>query len=713
MLVTALAILLVLGIFGVKLGDSFNEDTSIPNTPADKAGKMISKEFKVAEKQKAKVQIVFKAPKNKTLNDEKVGAVIADTLNEVKKDKAVETVATPAQLYNVSQDGKIGYAEVTYNVVADKVTERSKEHVLHSIKQARKAGIQTELTGDVAISPADSSHTAEVAGIIVAFVILAVTFGSFIAAGMPIVAAVTGLGISLLGIVIGSNFIEIQSVSLSLAAMLGLAVGIDYSLFIMMQFKHQFAKGYSVKEAVAISVGTAGSAVVFAGITVIIGLLGLAVTKIPFLTMMGVSAAISILTAVLVSILVLPAILGLIGHKIGPSKAKKAKQGRSENKKGKGSDAWGLFVTKHPFVMAVLSIALLVVVTIPFFHMNLGLPTDGNTKATDTTERKAYDLQTEAYGEGFHASLVVVAKTNKATNETPQVMNEIGQELSKLADVKSVTPAMPAPSGKVYMISVMPKTGPNDKETKDLVKRIRAYSAKTEKKHDVELMVTGTTAMNIDVTQKLSDALPLFAGLIAGFAYIILVLVFRSLLIPLKAVLGFLLSMGATIGFVVWIVQDGHFLDLFGFPASSPVLAFLPVILIGILFGLAMDYEIFLVSKMREVYAHTKDPRKAIIDGMRESGKVVTAAGLIMIAVFIGFMMTPDAMIKVMGMALAFGVLFDAFIVRMTIVPALMTLLGKSAWYLPKWLDKILPNVDIEGETILKEIEQKEKEGKK
>ncbi|MET1030992.1 MMPL family transporter [Domibacillus tundrae] len=707
---STLGILIALAVLAMNMGSSFNEDLTIPNTEADKAGKVISEEFEGAGNTGAKAQIVFKAPENETLESAEVQQAISDTLNEISKDPDVAAVATPMQLMNISEDKKVGYAEVTFKVKAEEVTEDSTNTIMDKIETTRDAGIQTEVRGDNLIfSEPGTAHIAEAVGIVIAFFVLAMTFASFTAAGLPIIMAVIGLGVGMIAIFIGTNFIDIQSVSLSLAAMLGLAVGIDYSLFIMTRFKQQLSKGYTVQESVAIANGTAGGAVVFAGITVVIGLLGLAVAQIPFLTMMGVSSAISILTAVLVSIIVLPAILGMIGHKIGPSKENKFLQKMTGmGKKQEGSNKWGQFVTKRPLVVSIVAIALLAVIAIPMFHMNLGLPSDGTTKSTETTERKAYDLLTEAYGEGSNASLVVAAKVEEAANEkTPQAINEIYEELSQLSGVKAVTPAFPGPSGELYVMTVIPETGPDDTKTKDLVKTIREKSGQTEKENQIELMVTGTTAMNIDISQKLNDALPIFASLVVGLAYVLLVLVFRSLLIPLKAVLGFLLSLGATLGFVVFVVQDGNLLDLFGFPASGPILAFLPVILIGILFGLAMDYEIFLVSKMREVYVHTGDPRKAILDGMRDSGRVVTAAGLIMMAVFVGFMMTPDAMIKVMGMALAFGVLFDAFVVRMTIVPAVMTLMGKSAWYLPKWLDKILPNIDIEGETIMKEIENK------
>ncbi|MDA1770266.1 MMPL family transporter [Bacillus cereus] len=706
---SALAILIAFVLIGVNMGSSFNDEMSIPNTPADKAGKVIKKEFKAMQPAGAQVKVVFQAPKNGTLESAEVQQKIAEVLSEIKKDSAVDSVAAPMQLQNLSENKKIGYAVVTYKVEAEKVTEASKDKILDSIETTRDAGIQTELSGgDIKFSDSETSGMTEIVGVLVAFVVLTFTFVSLLAAGLPILTAIIGLAIGMLGIMIGTNYVEIQSVSLTLAAMLGLAVGIDYALFIINRFRQQLAQGDSVPESIAIATGTAGSAVIFAGLTVIIGLLGLSVTKIPFLIAMGVSAAFTVFIAVVVSVVILPAILGIIGHKIAPTKQNRfLEKMTGAGKKRTGSNKWGEFVVRRPLVVSIFAIGLLAVITIPFFHMNLGLLSDGTSKSTETTERRAYDLLTEAYGEGIHASLAVVAKAEEATAETQNTMNTVAKELGNLSDVKSVTPAIPGPSGKIYMISITPKTGPDDTKTKDLVNTIQDRSNQTEKKNGIELMVTGTAAMNIDIVQKLSDALPVFAALIVGLAYVLLVLVFRSLLIPLKAVLGFLLSLGATLGAVVFFVQDGHFQNLFGFPAASPILAFLPVILIGILFGLAMDYEVFLVSKMREVYTHTGDPKRAILEGMRENGKVVVSAGLIMMSVFIGFMLAPDSIIKSIGMALTFGVFFDAFIVRMTIVPAVMALMGKSAWYLPKWLDKILPNIDVEGESIIHHMENK------
>ncbi|MER2172018.1 MAG: MMPL family transporter [Psychrobacillus psychrodurans] len=704
---STLAILIVIAIFALNLGPNFSEEMTIPGTESEKALQLMKKEF--PSNTGGQVQLVLKAPENKTLDSEEVNKVITDTLIAIKdKDKHVVSVVTPVELGNLSKDKKIGYAVVAYDVAADKVSEKSKDNIIENIKETRDAGIQTELAGDVVFSELEIGGITEAIGVVVAYVILAITFVSFLAAGMPILMAVIGLAIGLLLIVIGTNYLDITSVSITLAAMLGLAVGIDYALFIMTRFRQQRKEGYSVSESVAIATGTAGSAVVFAGITVIIALLGLSVAQIPFLTMMGLSAALCVLLAILIAVIVVPAFLGMMGQKVGPDRKNTFLSKIKSDKKQTTSDRWGNFVAKHPWKVAIVGIVVLAIIATPMLHMELGLP-DNGSKNEQTTERKAYDLLTEAYGPGHHATLLVVAKTSSETTNLQLALNDTIEELSGLSNVKSVSPAIPGPSGELYLISITPETGANDSATKDLVNDIRKRSDFLEKSDDITLMVTGSTAVNIDISQKLSDALPVFALLIIGFSFVLLVLVFRSILVPLKAVLGFILSLGATLGFTVFIVQDGNLIDLFGFPIADPVLSFLPVIVIGILFGLAMDYEVFLVSRMREVFTHTGNAREAVLAGMRDSGGVVTAAGLIMISVFTGFMLAPDPMIKSMGLALTFGVLFDAFVVRMAIVPAVMIIMGNSAWYLPKWLDKILPNLDIEGEAFMKEVEKSKK----
>ncbi|MEY8747845.1 MMPL family transporter [Bacillales bacterium AN1005] len=700
-----IGILIIIAVAALSLGPSFSDEMSIPGTESAKAGEVLNKEFSSSdEPAPGTVNLVMKAPKNKTLESEEVVDAINQTLNEIKKDKSVVSVATPVELGNLNENKEIGFATVTYDVPANKVTEKSKDIILDSIEKTRDEGVQTELGGSVAFSELEIGGISEVIGVVVAFIILALTFTSFLAAGMPIITAVVGLGMGILVILIGTNYFNIPTFALSLAAMLGLAVGIDYTLFIMSRFRQELTKGHSVNEAIAIATGTAGSAVVFAGITVVVALLGLGVAKIPFLTMMGISAAVCVLFAIIVAITFVPAILAIFGHKIGPSTKNRLLAKFSSKKKKDDTSKWGTFVTKRPWTVTILGILLLIVITLPFFHMQLGLP-DNGTKSDETTERKAYDLLSEAYGPGYHSSLVVLANTDKSSGDIQQNISKVTGELEDLSNVKSVGPPIPNKSGDIFMISITPKTGPNDIETNDLVHSIRDLSDNNNQ--DIELLVTGSTAVNIDISEKLNDALPLFASLIVGFAFVLLVIVFRSILVPLKAVLGFLLSLGATLGFVVFVIQDGNFINLFGFPTASPVLAFLPVIVIGILFGLAMDYEVFLVSRMREEFTHSKDAKKAILAGIKDSGGVVTAAGLIMVAVFAGFMLAPDPIIKSMGFALTFGIVFDAFVVRMAIVPAVMTLMGKAAWYLPKWLDKILPNIDVEGTSIQTEVEKR------
>lgn len=701
----SLIILLLIAIIAMNLGSNFSEDMSIPGSESEKALHLIKKEF---PSNAGQVQLVFKAPENKTLDSEDINNEITDTLRVIKeKDSHIVSVASPLELGNLSKDKKIGYAIVTYNVAADQVSEKSKENITENIENIRDAGIHTELAGDVLFSEMEIGGVTELIGVVVAFVILAITFISFLAAGLPIITAMIGLAIGILLIMIGTNYLEITSVSITLAAMLGLAVGIDYALFIMTRFRQQRKEGYSVQESVAIANGTAGSAVVFAGITVIIALLGLSVAKIPFLTMMGLSAALCVLFAIFIAIIVVPAFLGLMGHKMGPERKNTfLSKFIKSDKKQTTADRWGNIVAKCPWKVAIIGIVLLSIIAIPVSHMELALP-DNGSKNEETTERRAYDLLTKAYGPGHLATLIVAVKTSSDTNNPQVALSNTIEELSGLSNVKNVSPTIPGPSGELYLISITPETGASDTDTKNLVNDIREKAKSLEKSEHIKLMVTGTTAVNIDISQKLSDALPIFALLIIGFSFILLVLVFRSILVPLKAVLGFLLSLGATLGFTVFVIQDGNLIDLFGFPIANPVLSFLPVIVIGILFGLAMDYEVFLVSRMREVYTHSGDARKAVLAGMKDSGGVVTAAGLIMISVFTGFMLAPDPIIKAMGFSLTFGVLFDAFVVRMAIVPAVMILMGKASWYLPKWLDKLLPNLDIEGESFMKEIERK------
>ena len=704
-LFSTIALFLVTGIAVLTLWFDFDDDMSIPGTSAQNTIELLEEEFPEVGKAGAQIQVVFKAPDGKDLLDEEVQGHISALVSDIQNLDGVEMVYTPDMLQNYNEDKTIAFAMAMYDVPSKEVTFDQIDELRALLKATQDEGIQTELySSETELYPLELHFKTEVMGIAVAFIILFFTFGSLILAGMPIVTAGTGLCIGLLGILLATNFTSVSFVCLSLAAMLGLAVGIDYALFIVSRFRQEYAKGYSIQQSIAIANGTAGTAVVFAGVTVIIALVGLAIPKIPFLSMMGYTAAVTVLLAILIAVLVVPAILMLLGQKITPPvDRKKSKAEKITDRvkfSGKFMQGWAKALNKMPFVFALVGITLLGIISIPFFHMELGLP-DDSFYEEGTHQRDSYDLLEEAYGEGYHASLVVVAEAEQ-NGEVLSKLELLQGELMSMDHVDYITNVVPKQSGEMAVIMLNPTTGPNAQETIDLVHEIR--SAHIE---GVKLHVTGTTAMNIDISEKLTDALPVFAALIIGLAFIIFMVVFRSLLVPLKAVLGFVLSLGATLGFVTWVIQDGNFYEVFGFATSSPVLNFLPILTVGILFGLAMDYEVFLVSRMREEYAHSGNARKAVMAGVRESGGVVTAAGLIMIAVFAGFMMAPDPMTKIIGLALTFGVIFDAFIVRMMIVPAVMILMGKAAWYMPKWLDKILPNIDIEGESIIKELEKK------
>ncbi len=675
---------------GILLKGPLSNDMSIPGTKAQEALDLLKSEFPQATG--GTIRVIF-AASNGTLDNTANQLVIKDTLEAVQTDSAVQTVRDPFQTGTLSKDKTIGYADIVYNVSSHDVSELSKDHVLNSIELSRKAGIQTELGGDVLFSEMDIGGVSEIIGLAFAFIVLIITFRSFLTAGLPIVTALVGVGIGIMSVFYSSNFISVTSTGTVLAVMLGIAVGIDYALFITSRHRQQLADGLDVKESIARANATAGSAVIFAGLTVIIALSALAIVNIPFLSVMGLAAAFTVLIAVIVAVTLLPSLLALLGNKL-QSKNSGASLKATQKMNKPLSYRWGRFVSRYPVPITILIVLLLVGAAIPAGHMELGMP-DNGAKSTHTTERKGYDLLSKGFGPGFNGPLIVVKKGSESGGLLDEAQKDIAN-IKELPNVAMIAPPIPNQNGDLALITVISEAGPNEKETKQLVQDIRNLST--------DLLVTGGTAINIDISERLNNAFPVFSGIILTLAFILLTLVFRSLLVPVKAVLGFLLSLLASLGMVVFIFQDGHLGQIFGVSGSGIVLNFLPILLTGVLFGLAMDYEVFLVSRIREEFTHHDDAKQAVVTGMGLSGRVVSAAGLIMIFVFGSFFFVTDPMIKVMGFALAMGVLIDAFLVRLTLVPAIMTLLGRSAWYLPQWLNKRLPNVDIEGESITKEL---------
>ncbi|UYO36082.1 MMPL family transporter [Bacillus zhangzhouensis] len=704
----------ILGIaFSMK--PEFNDDLAIPNTQSEKAADIISDKFPDAPERGA-IRVIFGSEENKKINSEQAQKAISEMLSKIKKDKNVESVADPFQTGTINADATVAYTDIKYKNKPENISNKSKEIVKASVKITEDKGIQTELSGDIGGSGISIGGASEVIGIVLAFIVLAVMFTSFLIAGLPIITALIGLASSLGFTFLAASFFDITSVSMTLSIMIGLAVGIDYALFIFSKHRQQLYEDMNIQESIARATGTAGGAVIFAGLTVMIALCALTVVGVPFLATMGLTAAVSVLMAMLISITLVPAVLSIIGNKMRPSQKTSFVFGfmtkRKENSGKVSVNWWGRMLSKQPLLISIIGILLLLIISIPALNLRLGLPDDG-MKGENTAERQAYDLMAEGFGDGINGPLVALIDASAQADGDKaklKAINSTAKELAKLDNVASATPPVLSKNGEYAIVNIIPKTGPNDEKTTELVHDIRKVTDSGDK---TKLYVTGLTAINIDISEKLNSAIPLFSGLIIGFAFLLLIMVFRSLLVPLTAVLGFLLTMTATLGFTVFVLQDGYLADIFGVPAEGPLLAFLPILVIGILFGLAMDYQVFLVSRMREEYVRTGNPKKSVQAGLKFSGPVVTAAGLIMIFVFAGFIFPEDMTIKSMGLALAFGILFDAFIVRMTIIPSLMLIMGHSTWYLPKWLDKILPNVDVEGHNLNEMLKQGKKEQRK
>jgi RND superfamily putative drug exporter len=526
-----------------------------------------------------------------------------------------------------------------------------------------------------------------------------VTFGSLLAAGLPLLTGILGVAFGALGITLASGFTDLTQTSLTLALMLGLAVGIDYTLFILSRHRTQVNDGMAIDASIAKAVGTAGSAVVFAGATVVIALVALAVTGVPFLAQMGIGAATAVAIAVLLSLTFVPALLAVAGQRAirGKTFSHDLHDAEAGEKPTMGARWIALVIRRRWLAIGGVVVALLALAT-PALNMRLGLPDDG-TAAPDTTQRQAYDLLAAGFGPGFNGPLTVVADLDGVT-DPQQAADTTAARLSKLANVATVTPPFLNEAKNLAIITVIPDSGPSADATKNLVSAIRHDAPAIEQQTGARLAVTGQTATNIDISQKMSDALVPYLAVVVGLAVLLLMLAFRSILVPLTAIAGFLLTIAASFGVVTLVFQDGVLASLFGVASTGPLISLLPILIIGVIFGLAMDYQVFLVSRMHEEVSHGATPQAAVRDGFRHSARVVTAAGLIMISVFSGFILPSDPIIKSIGLAFATGILIDAFLVRMTLIPALMSVMDRHAWWLPRWVDRILPNVDIEGASL-------------
>jgi uncharacterized membrane protein YdfJ with MMPL/SSD domain len=680
----------------------FSSKFEVPGTESQQAQDLLTEKYPGAGG--ASARVVYVAPDGTKLTDDANKAAVMDSVKRASRAQDVAKVVDPYSAKAISKDGTIGYADVIYPMPSDEVPEAAVDQLEASADPAEAAGLQVEFGGGLVAE--ESAGKSELIGIMVGFLVLAITLGSLVAAGLPLWTAMIGVGISVSGVTALTAVFELTETSTTLATMLGLAVGIDYALFILSRFRQNVAEGMEPKEAAAQATGTAGSAVVFAGTTVVIALLGLMVVNIPFLTVMGLAAAGAVIIAVLIALTLLPAALAVGGKRVMRSnrvltfRPRKPKQGHE-----KASVRYARFVTRRPLLIVILGVVVLLAAATPAMHMKLGLPDSGSQPA-NTTERKAYDLLTEGFGPGFNGVLTVVVDAPGATTQQQeQIAKEITPTLEEMPNVAAVSPPQQNDRGDVTISMVTPKTGPASDETKDLVYYMRDQAKDLPETAGIHAYVTGTTALNIDTADTLDAALPKYVAVVVGLALLLLTVVFRSVLVPIKAAAGFLLSIAASMGIVVWVFQDGNFADMLGVAQTGPIVSFLPILLIGILFGLAMDYEVFLVSRMREAFVHSGNAKESVVTGYGQSGRVVTAAAVIMTAVFAAFLLDPDPVVKSIGLSLAVGVLADAFVVRMTLVPAAMALLGRTAWKLPRRLERVVPNVDIEGEGLAERLQ--------
>ncbi|HEX4442837.1 MAG TPA: MMPL family transporter [Galbitalea sp.] len=678
-------VLLLLAVAGAAtLSQPESTTFNIPGLQSVKTLDTINKDFSSGSGSSGNV--VFAAPKGQKLTAADAATVATLTAN-LAKVHGVTSAIDPftAKVKTISPQGRIGF--ITVDLAAKGPSIAVQKGINRAMDAARSSRLEVEASSDLVTAASPSSNQA--VGILLALIVLFITFGSLLAAGLPLVTALVGLGTGVAAIYTATSFVQLNSVAPVLAILLALAVGIDYSLFIVNRHKRQVLEGMPVDESIARALGTAGTAVFFAAVTVIIALAGLSVVGVDFLTQMGLSAAFAVLIAMLAALTLTPAMLAILGRRILGGRARKRLAAGLVKSTHHPARRWVEGIGRHPILAMVGSLVVLAVLATPVLSLRLGLPDDGSQPSSDTN-RQAYDLMATGFGAGTNGPLVVLADYS-ATPTTAGV----GALVGKLDAVKDVSRVVPSGvSGHEVLLTVIPSSGPSDARTTTLVTALRDLRVAPK------LEVSGQTAVAIDVSQRLLNALPLYLALVIGFAFILLLIVFRSVLIPLKATISFVLSLGATLGCVVAVFQFGWLGAAFQVDPAGPLLAFLPIIVVGVLFGLSMDYEMFLVSGMRERFAHGAAPHDAVASGFANGAKVVAAAALIMIGVFGNGAFNGSTTTRPIAFALAAGVLVDAFVVRMTLVPAVMFLLGRSAWWLPRWLQHIVPQVDIEGAAL-------------
>ncbi|CAN5692577.1 MMPL family transporter [soil metagenome] len=687
--------LVLFAVVAVSLRGEFSDSFTLPGAESQQAYDLLEERF--PQQSGSTASLVFESTSPNGINDTATRAEIETFLDEVATLPHVVSILSPFEsTQQISDDGRIAYATVNYDKLSNEVPINDAEQLVRTVDASQSDTLRIEAGGEIVVlTEQEFGGAAELIGIGAAAIILLVAFGSVVAMGLPIVTALLGLLLGFLGIGIVSRFMDVATFAPAFASMIGIGVGIDYALFVVTRYREGLGDGLDHKQAMVRALDTAGRAVIFAGSVVIISMLGLSVISIPFVTALGIAAALVVLSAVLVAVVFLPAFLVLLGKRID-----KWSVHRHQSSSKPAGTPFGRRLSNrirvHPGRYAVSAATLLMILALPLLDIDLGFP-DAGSNPQDFHSRQAYDLLTEGFGTGFNSPLVLVIEDGGGIEES--TLDQLAQAVAVMEGVVQVDPAIVNESGDAAVITVIPRTGSNDNETQDLVKDLRAETIPvTLGGSSTQAYVGGPTGSFLDFSDRMLERTPYVFLVIIGLSFLLLTIVFRSPVIALKAAAMNILSIAAAFGVVVAVFQWGWAASLFGIEETQPIAVFMPMFLFAILFGLSMDYEVFLLSRIREFWAHGRETSDAVADGLAVTARVITAAAAIMVAVFLSFVFTPDQITKQFGLGLAVAIFIDATVVRLILVPATMEVLGEWNWWFPQWLH-FLPHVNIEGTT--------------
>jgi putative drug exporter of the RND superfamily len=683
----AVAAAIVMGLAGTA-GGPFTDDLVAPGSQSEEA--MVLLEERFPEAAGGSALAVFAAPEGERLEGHRPAVDAA--LARIAGVEHVATVADPFAAGTVSPDGRVGFAEIAFDRPATELGPAPLTAVADAIAPARAAGFAAELGGDAAFINAETETSgAEAAGLLAALVVLVVAFGTIVAALLPIALTLVAVAVGLGGIALLANAMDVSSAAPTIGAMIGLGVGIDYALFVMARYREHRAAGLDNPTALSDAMGSAGAAVLLAGGTVVVAMAALVLTGLGFLASIGLSTSLVVLFAVATALTLLPALLTLLGDRVDAGRL----IGRRRPTPRAQDTAWWRFahrVSGRPWPYLVAAAAVLLALAAPALRMETGFP-DAGDDSTATTHRRAYDLLADGFGPGFNAPLLLVADLRRHGVDAAAVP-DLAERVAADPGIAMVGEPRTSPAGDTVVLPVIPTTAPTDPGTSATLERVRDLVP-------ANAAVSGLTAMTDDLTRQLSDTLPIFIAAVLAASFLLLMVVFRSVVVPLKAVVMNLLSIGGAYGVVVAVFQWGWLADLFGLEGTYLIASPLPTIFFAVLFGLSMDYEVFLLSRIREAYDATGDNAESVARGAAATGRVITSAALIMTVVFASFVADPSPLVKMLGLGLSTAIVLDATIVRMVLVPAAMALLGRANWWLPGWLDRRLPQLRPEGAGVL------------